>query len=71
MYTANTMATALEALGMTLPHSSSMPATSPEKLDECASAGIAIRRLLEVDLKPRDIMTRAVVFVLFSLMKKN
>ncbi len=59
MYTANTMASAIEALGMSLPYSASAPATSPEKQDECRRAGAAIRRLLELDLKPRDIMTRA------------
>jgi len=58
MYTANTMAAAIEALGMTLPHSSSTPAEDPLKLDECFRAGGAIRNLLELDLKPRDIMTR-------------
>ncbi|HEY8120989.1 MAG TPA: dihydroxy-acid dehydratase [Myxococcota bacterium] len=59
MYTANTMASAIEALGMSLPYSASAPAASPEKLSECRRAGAAIRRLLELDLKPRDIMTRA------------
>lgn len=59
MYTANTMASAIEALGMTLPYSASSPAESPEKLEECLRAGAAIRTLLEQDLKPRDIMTRA------------
>ncbi|MGH8564366.1 MAG: dihydroxy-acid dehydratase [Gammaproteobacteria bacterium] len=59
MYTANTMAAAIEALGMSLSYSSSTPATDPAKLDECFEAGAAIRRLLERDLKPRDIMTRA------------
>jgi dihydroxy-acid dehydratase len=59
MYTANTMATAIEALGMSLPYSSSTPAEDPGKLDECLRAGKAIRGLLESDLKPRDIMTRA------------
>jgi len=59
MYTANTMASAIEALGMTLPYSSSTPAEDPRKLAECRAAGGAIRRLLELDLKPRDIMTRA------------
>ncbi|MBI2993258.1 MAG: dihydroxy-acid dehydratase [Gammaproteobacteria bacterium] len=59
MYTANTMASAIEALGMSLPYSSSTPATDPAKLDECFRAGEAIRNLLERDLKPRDIMTRA------------
>lgn len=58
MYTANTMATAIEAMGMSLPYSSSYPADSDEKLAECRAAGAAIRRLLELDLKPRDIMTR-------------
>ena len=59
MYTANTMASAIEALGMSLPYSSSYPAVSQEKLDECVRAGEAIRYLLEQDIKPRDIMTRA------------
>jgi len=58
MYTANTMASAIEALGMSLPYSSSTPADDPLKLEECIRAGAAIRRLLELDLKPRDIMTR-------------
>ena len=58
MYTANTMAVAIEALGMSLPFSSSIPATDPGKLEECLQAGYAIRKLLELDLKPRDIMTR-------------
>lgn len=59
MYTANTMASAIEVLGMALPYSSSTPAEDPQKLDECIRAGAAIRHLLEIDLKPRDIMTRA------------
>jgi dihydroxy-acid dehydratase len=59
MYTANTMASAIEALGMSLPYSSSTPAEDPLKLDECFRAGAAIRTLLELELKPRDIMTRA------------
>jgi dihydroxy-acid dehydratase len=59
MYTANTMASAIEALGMSLPGSSSTPATDPRKLEECFRAGAAIRHLLERDIKPRDIMTRA------------
>jgi dihydroxy-acid dehydratase len=59
MYTANTMASAIEALGMSLPYSSSTPADDPQKADECRRAGAAIRHLLETDLKPRDIMTRA------------
>lgn len=57
MYTANTMASAIEALGMTLPYSSSTPAEDPLKLEECQRAGAAIRILLERDLKPCDIMT--------------
>ena len=59
MYTANTMASAIEALGMSLPYSSSTPAVDPGKHDECLRVGAAIRNLLERDLKPRDIMTRA------------
>ena len=59
MYTANTMASAIEAMGMTLPYSSSIPAVDPGKLEECLQAGQAIRLLLERDIKPRDIMTRA------------
>ena len=59
MYTANTMASAIEALGMTLPYSASTPAEDPLKLAECFAAGAAIKRLLELDIKPRDIMTRA------------
>jgi dihydroxy-acid dehydratase len=58
MYTANTMASAIEALGMSLPYSSSNPALSKEKQDECLAAGKAIRLLLEKDIKPSDIMTR-------------
>lgn len=58
MYTANTMASAIEAMGMSLPYSSSTPATDPGKMDECFRAGAAIRVLLEKDIKPRDIMTR-------------
>ncbi len=58
MYTANTMASAIEVLGMSLPYSSSTPAEDPLKLEECFRAGEAIRNLLELDLKPRDIMTR-------------
>lgn len=58
MYTANTMASAIEALGMSLPYSSSTPATDPLKLDECFRSGAAIKLLLERDIKPRDIMTR-------------
>ena len=58
MYTANTMASAIEALGMSLPYSSSIPARDPDKLAECRAAGAAIRHLLEQDIRPRDIMTR-------------
>ncbi len=58
MYTANTMASAIEALGMALPYSSSNPALSKEKSKECHEAGKAIHNLLKLDLKPRDIMTR-------------
>lgn len=58
MYTANTMASAIETLGMSLPYSSSRPATSEAKIRECRAAGMAIRKLLEQDIKPRDIMTR-------------
>jgi dihydroxy-acid dehydratase len=58
MYTANTMASAIEALGMSLPYSSSTPADAPAKLEECVRAGVAIGNLLAHDLKPRDIMTR-------------
>lgn len=59
MYTANTMAAAIEALGMSLPYSSSTPALAPEKMQECIQAGYAIRNLLEQDIKPKDIMTRS------------
>lgn len=58
MYTANTMASAIEALGMSLPYSSSNPALSDDKQKECLEAGKAIRVLLEKDIKPSDIMTR-------------
>ncbi|MBS1528961.1 MAG: dihydroxy-acid dehydratase [Bacteroidetes bacterium] len=58
IYTANTMASAIEALGMSLPYSSSNPATSEEKRKECREAGKAIKVLLERDIKPSDIMTR-------------
>jgi dihydroxy-acid dehydratase len=59
IYTANTMAAAIEALGMSLPYSSSNPALSDEKKAECLAAGKAIKILLEKDIKPSDIMTRA------------
>jgi dihydroxy-acid dehydratase len=58
MYTANTMASAIEAMGMSLPYSSSLPATDPGKIDECRRAGAAIRLCMEKDIKPRDVMTR-------------
>ena len=58
MYTANTMAVAIEALGLSLPFSSSLPAEDPGKADECRRAGAAMRTLLERDLKPLDILTR-------------
>lgn len=58
MYTANTMASAIEAMGMSLPYSSSTPAEDPKKQEECLRAGEAVKLLLELDLKPRDIMTR-------------
>jgi len=58
MYTANTMASAIEALGMSLPYSSCTPAVDPGKVEECLNAGEAIKNLLEKDIKPRDIMTR-------------
>jgi len=58
MYTANTMASAIEALGMSLPFSSSNPAMSEDKKKECENAGAAILNLLQLDLKPRDIMTK-------------
>lgn len=59
MYTANTMAAAIECLGMSLPYSSSNPAVSEEKGFECTDIGKAIKHLLEIDLRPRDIMTKA------------
>ena len=58
MYTANTMASAIEALGLSLPYSSSTPAVDPQKVEECRAAGKAIRLLLERDIKPLDILTR-------------
>lgn len=58
MYTANTMAVAIEAMGMSLPYSSSNPATSEEKQEECLRAGSAMRNLLEKDIKPKDIVTK-------------
>jgi len=58
MYTANTMSSAIEALGMSLPYSSSNPAISKDKTEECEKIGAAIKRLLELDLKPKDILTK-------------
>ena len=58
MYTANTMASAIEAMGMSLPYSSSTPAVDEKKLNECFEAGKAIKYLLKEDIKPREIMTR-------------
>jgi dihydroxy-acid dehydratase len=57
MYTANTMASAIEALGMSLPFNSSIPANSVDKINECLQVGAAIRNLMEKDIKPTDIMT--------------
>lgn len=58
MYTANTMASAIEAMGMALPYSASIPANDPAKRDECHRAAATIKKLLQYDIKPRDIMTR-------------
>jgi dihydroxy-acid dehydratase len=58
MYTANTMACAIEAMGMSLPYSSSTPALHPDKINECKAAGAAVRKLMELEIKPSDIMTR-------------
>jgi dihydroxy-acid dehydratase len=58
MYTANTMAVAIEAMGLSLPYSSSIPAEDPQKVEECHRAGAVIRTLLERDLKPLDLLTR-------------
>ncbi|OAA67818.1 dihydroxy-acid and 6-phosphogluconate dehydratase-like protein [Niveomyces insectorum RCEF 264] len=59
MYTANTMATAIEAMGLCLPGSSSFPATSPEKARECENVAAAIKLVMEKDIRPRDLLTRA------------
>ncbi|KAI0399169.1 dihydroxy-acid dehydratase [Xylaria palmicola] len=59
MYTANTMATAIEAMGLTLPGSSSYPALSPEKARECERAAEVIKTTMEKDIRPRDLLTRA------------
>ena len=58
LYTANTMSSAIEALGMSLPYSSSTPATDPNKLEECKQAGIFLRMLMEKNIKPSDILTK-------------
>ncbi len=58
MYTANTMSSAIEAMGMSIPYSASFPALSPEKQGECDHIGAYLRKILELDLKPRDIVTR-------------
>ncbi len=58
MYTANTMASAIETLGLSLPFSSSCPANSDQKVKECYDAGKAILNLMELDLKPKDIITK-------------
>ncbi|KAL8952183.1 MAG: hypothetical protein Q9222_001882 [Ikaeria aurantiellina] len=58
MYTANTMATAIESMGLTLPGSSSNPATSPSKMRECVKAAEAIRTCMEKNIKPRDLLTK-------------
>jgi dihydroxy-acid dehydratase len=58
MYTANTMASFIECLGLSLPYSSCAPADDPEKIEECVRAGVQMRKLLELDLKPKDIVTR-------------
>ena len=58
MYTANTMASAIEAMGMSLPNSSAMAAISPEKAEDCFRSGIAAQKLVEQNICPRDIMTK-------------
>ena len=58
MYTANTMSSVIESIGMSLPYSSSIPATAKEKIDECHQVGAAMAHLLAQDIKPLDIMTR-------------
>lgn len=58
MYTANTMSTAIEAMGLCLPGSSSNPATSPAKMRECEKAADAIKICMEKDIRPRDLMTK-------------
>jgi len=58
MYTANTMSSAIEAMGMSLPYNSSNPATSSQKIKECDLVGKAIFNLIKLDLKPLDIVTK-------------
>jgi len=67
MYTANTMASAIEAMGMTLPYNSSNPANSAEKVVECETAGLQMLELLQKDLKPRDIVTKKALENAFRL----
>ncbi len=67
MYTANTMASAIEAMGMCLPHNASNPAISTDKIDECDQLGQAIHHLIELDLKPRDIVTKKALENAFRL----
>ena len=67
MYTANTMASAIEALGMSLPNSSGQEAVSESKLQDSLNAGQSIMRLIEKDIKPRDIMTKALLKMLLQL----
>jgi dihydroxy-acid dehydratase len=62
MYTANTMASFIECLGLSLPYSSCTPAEDPDKLDECRRAGSHLRKMLELDLKPSDVVTRESFF---------
>jgi len=67
MYTANTMSSAIEAMGMSLPYSSSNPANSKNKIEECLAAGNSIKGLLEKDIKPRDVVTRESLKNAFTL----
>ena len=64
MYTANTMASAIEALGMSLPYNSSNPAISDDKISECNQIGAAMKLLIEKDIKPSDIVTKKSNWVL-------
>jgi dihydroxy-acid dehydratase len=67
MYTANTMASAIEAMGMTLPYNASNPANAAEKVIECEAVGAAMHSLLAQDLKPRDILTKSSMENAFKL----